>query len=225
MARKASEAFQGFLDAIALPMLVVDRDRRLVFSNVSGQRLLKRGEVFRLDANDRLQLLSKNRAEIQKRIEGVEQNEVPSSMRLEEVEGAISLYITPFHPDMANSAKTDQDLFDARRLFAIFADAQDVSTVNPGLLGDTFDLTGREAEECAALLGGQSTAEIANQTGRSERTIRNQIQTAYQKVGVNALQGLNEAMSVSKVVGAMFNNADQHMFEMEPSANQATPPT
>lgn len=219
MAQEVSEAFQGFLDAIALPMLVVDRDGRLIFSNVSGQRLLKRGAVFRLDATDRLHLLSENRAGIKKRIKGVEQDEVPSGMWLNEDEGTISLCITPFHPNMADTAKTDQDLFDARRLFAIFAGTQGDAAVNPGLLSDTFALTVREAEVCAALLGGQSPSVIANQTDRSERTVRNQIQTVYQKVGVKSLQELNEAMSVFKVVGAMFNNADQHMFEMQRSPN------
>ncbi|MEO9821007.1 MAG: LuxR C-terminal-related transcriptional regulator [Paracoccaceae bacterium] len=215
MAREASDAFQGFLDAIALPMLVVDRDGRLVFSNVSGRRLLDRDAVFRLDVDDRLHLISEDRAAVQRRIAGVEQNEVPTGMRLDDDAGAISLCIAPFHPNMADAARADQDLFDARRLFAIFVGSQDDAPINPGLLSDTFDLTGREGEVCAALLRGQSPAEIAKTTGRAEKTIRNQIQTAYEKIGVNSQQGLNEALSVFKVVGAMFNTADQHMFEMQ----------
>ena len=219
MAREASDAFQGFLDAIALPMLVVDRDGRLVFSNTAGRRLIKREAVFRLDSEERLRLAVSDSRSILKRIEGVERNEIPTGMRLDDGAGAISLCIAPFHPNMADAAVTDQDLFDARRLFAIFVGTQDNLPVNPGLLSDTFDLTPREAEVCAALIRGQSPVEIANATGRAEKTVRNQIQTAYEKIGVNSIQGLNEALSVFKVVGAMFNTADHHLFEMHRSAD------
>lgn len=218
MAREASAAFQGFLDAIAVPMLVVDRDRRLVFSNVAGRRLMKRQAVFQLDGDARLGLIADDSRDMLRRIEGVERNEVPTGMRFEDESGGFSLCIAPFHPNMADAAEADQDLFAAQRLFAIFVGTQDGLPINPGLLSDTFDLTPREAEVCAALVSGQSPADIAKATGRAEKTIRNQIQTAYEKVGVNSLQGLNEALSVFKVVGAMFNTADQHMFEMKRNA-------
>lgn len=218
MAREASEAFQGFLDAIALPMLVVDRDARLVFSNTAGRRLIARAAVFRLDSEDRLRLAASDSQPMLERIEGVERDEVPTGMRIEDQAGTISICIAPFHPNMAEAALADQDLFDARRLYAIFAGTQDDLPVNPGLLSDTFDLTPREAEVCAALVGGQSPSDIAEATGRAEKTIRNQIQTAYEKIGVNSIQGLNEALSVFKVVGAMFNTADQHMFAMRRAA-------
>lgn len=218
MAREASEAFQGFLDAIALPMLVVDRDARLVFSNVAGRRLLGRKALFQLDKAERLRLATSNTRAFLERIEGVEQDQVPTGMRIEQETEAMSLCIAPFHPEMTEAAEADQDLFDARRLFAIFVGTQDDMPISPGLLCDTFDLTPREAEVCAALVQGQSPTEIAKTTGRAEKTIRNQIQKAYEKVGVNSQQGLNEALSVFKVVGAMFNTADQHLFEMQRGA-------
>lgn len=219
MAREASESFQGFLDAIALPMLVIDRDARLVFSNTAGRRLLDRAALFQLGGNGQLRMAEPSATRlVLASVEGVERDTVPSGIRVEDEAGPISLCIAPFLPSMADATQADRDLFDARRLFAIFAGTQEDVPVNPGLLMDTFDLTRREAEVCALLMRGLSPAEIAVQTDRAEKTIRNQIQLAYTKVGVNSVQGLNEALSVFRVVGAMFNTADQHMFAMQRAA-------
>lgn len=216
MAREASEAYQGFLDAIALPMLVIDRDARLVFSNTAGRRLLERGAIFQLDQNSQL-CMSEPRAtkSIYSSVAGVERNAVPTGLRVDDGDGSISLCVAPFRPSMADATEADRDLYDARQLFAIFAGTQDEVPVHPGLLIDTFDLTRREAEVCALVMRGLTPADIAAQTGRAEKTIRNQIQLAYTKIGVNSVQGLHEALSVFKIVGAMFNVNDQHLFAMK----------
>jgi DNA-binding NarL/FixJ family response regulator len=61
---------------------------------------------------------------------------------------------------------------------------------------------------------GHSPVEIAEMTGRAEKTIRNQVQSVYEKVGVNSAQALGDAVSVFKTVGAIFNVEDKHMFEI-----------
>lgn len=215
MAKDAAETFQGFLDAIALPMLVTDRDARLVFSNAAGRRLLERQVLFRIDTNDRLHMIEPRYAsEIKNRISGIEQDQVPAGLRVDHGDGPVSLCIAPFHPSMTDAAQADQDLFDARRMFAIFVGSQGDDPVNPGLLRDVFELTPREAEVCSATIMGHSPAEISRQTERAEKTIRNQIQSIYEKVGVSSHQELTDALSVFKTVGAIFNITDQHMFEM-----------
>lgn len=219
MAREASEAYQGFLDAIALPMLVIDREARLVFSNTAGRRLLARGAIFQLDQNSQL-CMSEPRAtkSIYSSVAGVERDAVPTGLRVDDGDGSISLCVAPFRPTMADANQADRDLYDARQLFAIFAGTQDEVPVHPGLLIDTFDLTRREAEVCALVMRGLTPADIAAETGRAEKTIRNQIQLAYTKIGVNSVQGLHEALSVFKIVGAMFNVDDQHLFAMKRNA-------
>ncbi|WP_338551067.1 LuxR C-terminal-related transcriptional regulator [Roseovarius phycicola] len=215
MAKEASETFQGFLDAIALPMLVTDREARLVFSNAAGQRLLERGALFRTDASGRLTLSdAHNTSAVYRQIAGIERNDVPTGLRLDESDGPVSLCIAPFHPSMADVGEADKDLFDARRLYAVFVGSQGDEPVNTGLLRDVFELTEREAEICSAVVAGQSPSDIAAATGRAEKTIRNQIQAIYEKVGVNSAQSLNEALSVFKTVGAIFNVEDKHMFEL-----------
>ncbi len=215
MAKEASETFQGFLDAIALPMLVTDREARLVFSNAAGQRLLERDVLFRTDASGRLVLSDPhNTSAVYRQIAGTAQNDVPAGLRLEENDGPVSLCIAPFHPSMAEAGEADKDLFDARRLYAVFVGSQGDEPVNTGLLRDVFELTEREAEICSAVVAGQNPSEIAAATGRAEKTIRNQIQAVYEKVGVNSAQSLNDALSVFKTVGAIFNVEDKHMFEL-----------
>ncbi|WP_317054982.1 helix-turn-helix transcriptional regulator [Roseovarius rhodophyticola] len=215
MAKEASETFQGFLDAIALPMLVTDREARLVFSNAAGQRLLDRDALFRTNASGQLMLSDpRNTSAVYRQIEGLAQNNVPAGLRLEEHDGPVSLCIAPFHPSMADAGEADQDLYDARRLYAIFVGSLGDEPVNTGLLRDVFELTQREAEICSAVVAGQSPSEIAAATGRAEKTVRNQIQAVYEKVGVNSAQSLNDALSVFKTVGAIFNVEDKHMFEL-----------
>ena len=81
MAREASESFQGFLDAIALPMLVIDRDARLVFSNTAGRRLLDRGALFRLGGNGQLRMAEPSATRhMLASVEGVERDTVPSGI-------------------------------------------------------------------------------------------------------------------------------------------------
>ena len=216
MAKDAAETFQGFLDAIALPMLVTDRDGRLVFSNAAGKRLLERQVLFQIDSDDRLHMIQpENTREIRARIDGIERDQVPAGLRVEHEAGPISLCIAPFHPSMADATEADQDLFDARRMFAIFVGSQGDDTINPGLLRDVFELTPREAEICSFAMMGQSPAEISQKTSRAEKTIRNQIQSIYEKVGVSSSQELLDALSVFKTVGAIFNVADKHMFEVQ----------
>ena len=219
MAREASDAYQGFLDTIALPMLVIDRKGRLVFSNSAGRRLTDRGAIFNLNRDGALRLAEpQSTKSILESIEGVARDQMPTGLRVDDDDGHISLCVAPFRPSLAEATEADRDLFDARQLFAIFVGTQEDVPVNPGLLIDTFDLTPREAEVCAHLMQGQTPAQIAGATRRAEKTIRNQIQLAYAKVGVNSVQGLHEALSVFKVVGAMFNLSDQHMFAMQRDA-------
>ena len=225
MAKDAAETFQGFLDAIALPMLVTDKDARLVFSNAAGKRLLDRDVLFRTDRDGRIQMIAPEATKaVLERIDGMERDMVPSGIRIDDPEGSVALCIAPFHPSMADATQADQDLFDARRMCAIFVGSQDDEPVNSGLLRDVFELSLREAEVCSGLMKGNSPAEIARDTGRAEKTIRNQIQSVYEKVGVNSATALGEALSVFKTVGAIFNVADKHMFEL-PHKPTSGPPT
>ena len=68
----------------------------------------------------------------------------------------------------------------------------------------TAALTPREAEVCRGLLEGQKPSDLAVNMKRSEKTIRNQIQSLHEKVGVTSTRELTDALSVFRSVGAMY---------------------
>ena len=50
MARDAAETYSGFIDAIALPMIVIAKDGQLQMANTLGQRILDAGQILQLNA-------------------------------------------------------------------------------------------------------------------------------------------------------------------------------
>ncbi len=72
---------------------------------------------------------------------------------------------------------------DAERALADFSEAVDRQF-------SAWRLTPAEREVALDLLRGKSHKEIASETGRSERTIRQQAAVAYRKAGVDGRSGL-----------------------------------
>lgn len=68
-----------------------------------------------------------------------------------------------------------------------------------------FDLTQGEAEVCKGLLARESVGIIAENSGRSPKTVRDQIQMIFEKVGVSSNRELLESLSVFRTVGIMFD--------------------
>ncbi|MEM9062556.1 MAG: LuxR C-terminal-related transcriptional regulator [Pseudomonadota bacterium] len=213
MAKEAAETYKGFLDAIALPLLITDSGRILQMANSAGQRLLERGELFQVSQIGRLTLIDAyDSNKFRETLLDVERHNDARGMRIDHKDGLISLCVAPFHPSMATQLQAELDVFDQEQLLAIFAGAQGDHAVNPGLLQDVFHLTAREADVCGAVVAGLNPAQIAQETGRAEKTIRNQIQSAYEKIGVTSSRELADALSVFRTVGAMFDRNDPHLF-------------
>lgn len=206
LAKEAAETYAGFIDAIALPMMITDGEGRLQMANASGQRLLERGRILRLDAGSRVHFANdRDLAAFRRHLRETGEDMSPRGMRFDAGEGRIALCIAPFHPAMTRGTPTDRDLYDRQSLFAVFVGAPADATISTELLRNVFELTPREAEICSALASGQSPQQIAEKTGRAEKTIRNQIQAVHDKVGVTSNRALGEALSVFQTVGAMFD--------------------
>ncbi len=204
MAREAAETYKGFLDGIALPLLIADAQGQLQVANRAGQRLLDRGAVFDAGRN-RLSLVSEEDDDaFRKALRGIAADSTPQGLRIEAEGGALSLCIAPFHPSMSTTLSSEQDVYRRQQLYAIFIGSPSRRAINTGLLCDLFDLSTREAEVCSALLAGQSPAQIAEGSDRALKTVRNQIQAVHDKVGVTSQAELAEALSVFRTVGAIF---------------------
>ncbi len=216
LAKQSADAFQGFLDVVALPLVVCDADGIFQFGNEAGRRLLDRGTILRARTNGRIALHDRHDTDwLYRSFRTLEEGRQPTGLRIEDQDGPVSLCIAPFHPRMSDGVQADRDVFENQTLCAIFAGTQGEASVNTGLLQDVFALTRREAEICAHVVAGKSPAEISDLTGRAEKTIRNQVQSVLEKVGVKSTGALSEALSVFRVVGAMFDPDDPALFTPE----------
>lgn len=210
MARNALSVMGGFLDTIALPLVVVTSRAEFVFANDAGRRLLDRGDLLTV-AGDARVILSEGHetSELHAKLRDLERSPVAGGMRVEREEGAVSLCLTPFRPSRESVKPMDRDLFQNERLCALFVGQRDGDAINLSLLQDVYDLSAREAEVCGALISGESPAQIAERSDRSVKTVRNQIQAVYEKVGVQSNVELAEALSVFRTVGAVFRDVPE----------------
>lgn len=207
LAKKSTEAFSGFLDGITLPMLVTDVNGKYLFANAAGRSVLERSDPFRLGTHGRLELSETyETADLYHKIAQTDRHRVQSGMRVETEQSPLMLAISPFRPSMREASAIDRHLFDEERMFAIFVGQSTQDAVNAALLEDVFELTTREAQICKRMLMGESVATIAEMSERSTKTVRNQIQMIYNKVGVSSNTELMDTLSVFRTVGTMFES-------------------
>lgn len=208
MARDAAKAYSGFIDAIALPMVMLARDGQVQMANTLGQRLLDAGEIIKADANGCVALSNtQDTGALFDTVAAAEADHGPHALLIEGVDTHIALCVCPYQPALAFASDIDKKLFEGQRLFAVFIGARPTGAVNLRLLQDAFGLTLREAEVCRGLLEGRKPSEIALEMDRSEKTIRNQIQSVHEKVGVTSTRDLTDALAVFRSVGAMYAEA------------------
>ncbi|MEM1075968.1 MAG: LuxR C-terminal-related transcriptional regulator [Pseudomonadota bacterium] len=209
LSKRATEAFGGFLDGIALPMLVTDENGRFLFGNAPGRRMLERSDPFRVAAEGRLALGEAHETEkLSRKIRQLTVNEAPNGLRVDTDEEPLSIVLVPFRPVLHQAGIIDRHLLDRELLCALFVGQSPDDVISGPLLEDVFDLTTREAEICKLLLKGHGAQDIADQFDRSPKTVRNQIQTIYEKVGVASHKGLMEALWVFRTVGTLFDEGD-----------------
>ena len=216
LAKQSADTFEGFLDSVALPLILCDVDGLVQFGNAAGRRLLARGSLVKTLPNGKITLChAHDNKWLYRCFRDLEDRKQATGLRIDDVDGPLSICVAPFHPRMSEVVQADRDVFENRTLFAIFFGTQGETAVNAGLLQDVFKLTVREAEVCSHIVTGKSPSEIAEITGRAEKTIRNQVQAVLEKVGVNSTGALSEALSVFRVVGAMYDPDDPVLFTPE----------
>ena len=216
LAKQSADTFQGFLDVVALPLIVCDADGLMQFSNEAGRRLLARASVLKINLKGRIALNEAHETDwLYRCFRELEDRKQATGLRVDDGDGPLSICVAPFHPRMSEDVQADRDVFEDTTLFAIFVGTQGEAAVNPGLLQDVFKLTQREAEVASYIVTGKNPTDIAEITGRAEKTIRNQVQAVLEKVGVNSTGALAEALSVFRVVGAMYDPDDPVLFTPE----------
>ncbi len=221
LAKKSTEVFSGFLDGIILPMLVTDVQGKYLFGNAAGRRVLERGDPFLQTSDGHLNMTdSYATADLRHKLAQTDRDLVQSGLRVETDETPLMLAISPFRPSMRDASAIDKHLLDEERMFAIFVGQSEQDAVNTRLLEDVFDLTKREAEVCKSLISGKSVSDIAAESERSAKTVRNQIQMIYEKVGVSSNTELMDSLTVFRTVGTMFDGQTSNL--VTPAAQRQT---
>jgi DNA-binding CsgD family transcriptional regulator len=213
IAKGAPESNKGFLDGIARPLVIVGRDGGLQMANAAGQKMIDRGTIIRHESYGQVSLIDELGQDMfLKALRDSDLASDPCGLIVDDGDDTVSVCVVPFHPAMMTDIKTEQDVFDQSQLYAVFFGTKGQASISKALLQDVFGLTLREADICRALAAGQSPVQIAELEGRAEKTIRNQIQSVHEKVGVTSTRELAEALSVFRTVGAMFDGNDPHLF-------------
>ena len=210
MSREASRLLGGALDTIILPMAVVDAAGALVFANAAGQRAIDRGGILGADAQGRLTLPTPSETrELRARLREIDATGQPGGLPVQEGDSAFAILVMPFFPSLDRAGQLDGALYGARRAFAVFVGQTEDDAVDPGLLADVFDLTLREAEVCRDLLRGLGPAEIADASGRSVKTVRNQVQAIHDKLGVTSHRALLHRLLAFRAVSHVFSGTQR----------------
>lgn len=208
MARDAAETYSGFIDAIALPMIVIAKDGQLQMANTLGQRVLDAGQILQSNAFGKVVLANAPATTaLANTLALAEEDSGPHAFQIDAEDATIAVCVCPYRPALAFASDVDRRLFDGQHLFAVLVGARPTGSISLKLMQDAFGLTEREAVVCRGLLSGLKPTELAEAMSRSEKTIRNQIQAVHQKVGVNSTRDLTDALSVFRTVGAMYETS------------------
>lgn len=208
LSRNSAEAIGGFLDVIIVPMLVVNSNGKFIFTNAAGRRFLDRSDALSIDTAGRISGSARRVNEmLRKKLSDMNKGVAVDGMRLADGDANLSLCMVPFRSSLSALSQIDREMLDSEKLYAIFVGQRTSDNISLHLLQDMFELSTKEAEVCVSLLNGITVSEYAAMTERSEKTVRNQIQSVYDKVQVNSFGELMEALSIFKTVGTMFPQA------------------
>ncbi|MDA4848400.1 helix-turn-helix transcriptional regulator [Hoeflea poritis] len=224
LSKRANEVFAGFIDGIVLPLLVTDAAGKYLLGNAAGRRMIDRNAPFKVSASGILTLSDPlDTRLLHNKLRQLEAHHAPGGMRLEGEPDPLSLIIAPFRPALREASAIDRHLLAEERLYAIVVGQTSNEAISSALLEDVFDLTVREAEVCKELLMGRKVPQIAEIFGRSPKTIRNQIQTIYDKTGVASNTSLLDALLVFRTVGTLFEG-DEAGVETTPGLGRKKDP-
>ena len=208
MAKQAAETYSGFIDAVALPLLALSADARLQMANTLGQRLVDAGHLFDVSPSGQLTLsIPEQQKSFTNAVAQCLETASPQALHLSSDFANVVLCVCPFVPPLSFSSRIDEKIFDRQSMVTVFVGAQSSGVINIGLLRDAFSLSKREAEVCSELLLGATPTEISKRTGRSTKTVRNQIQAIHDKIGVASTRELTDALAVFRTVAAMFEDS------------------
>jgi DNA-binding CsgD family transcriptional regulator/PAS domain-containing protein len=191
------------VDALAVGLMAVDADGRLLFANTRAERLLrKRRELMvshgYLRARQRAQDDQLARLVRQAALAAIGASKGSGGvLALPREDGsALSLLVSPLRPG-AMAVGTAQPL-----ALIFIGDPDDQARPAPTVLADLYGLTPAEARLTAALLAGEQLNAYAEQSGISRETARTLLKRVFAKTGCGRQGELIAALLANPVLRA-----------------------
>lgn len=181
--QERSVALAEALDAVARPVIVVNRQGRILHANRPAETMLRRRDGITVSAGRLHALLP---GEQQSLAAAIEQAAAPpgpgrraAALRITRPDGlgpALPVIVSPPGPGRAGIA------------IVMLGDRGGGATPEPGdrLLSELFGLTAAEAGLAMALSAGRRLEDVAQERGVTRETARSQLKSVFAKTGVNS---------------------------------------
>jgi DNA-binding CsgD family transcriptional regulator len=182
-------ARKGLIDQSRKATWILARDGRIVGCNAAAEALLTAGTLFRRDSSDRLECLEPKAA-----------TQIATAFRhLAEAQAAAMLPVVRFQRRGETAdclivfteapSKLDlgplSPLIPSRIIAVLVEPGMKPTGIAPQRIASVFNLTRLEAEAAAAIAAGRTIIEYAEARGVSHLTVRNQLRSAMEKMGVS----------------------------------------
>lgn len=193
---------QSLLDKIAGPAFIVDASAKIIGMNARALNLLRDGRVTRPASGDRLSFSAARAENLFHRLlqsaTAITQASAPSGFLLD-IAGVQSPVIVLPLPSSAAPG------LPGRRLALVQIGRPEPVVPSSDLLRSLYNLTRAEAVVVQRVVAGEAIKEIAEANDNSQSTVRNQLQSAMQKLGVHrqaelvgVLAGLTPRLSLEE---------------------------
>ncbi len=185
---------QGNFDAIMLqdslelldPTAIINHNCELQVINDSGRRNLNSVGI-RFSQSGKLEMTA-SADELRKLVHIIAKNKTPRAIRFDGTPSTAVIGCVLGNSRAASSGASEQLLF--LRILPIRP-----RVPLPAVLRNLYDLTHAEAEVAALVAVGMSSEEIAKKRGKIHATVRSQIQTVLEKLGVHSQRELLTVLS------------------------------
>lgn len=189
IAAVAHASFAAALDALAVPIALVTRDRRVVHANATMRTLFGQGDPLRLSRG----VLETRQAGVASALAIAIAQAADDEARLARQGLGIPLHTDAGTPGALHvlPIRPGRGGMDDKAIAAVFVASADTPFVPPtDIIRSLFDLTIAEARVFERIVGGHTVARTASDLGIAHSTAKTHLLRIYNKLGVNRQSSL-----------------------------------
>ena len=163
------EGMAALINRIRAAAFLVDRMGRIAFANAAGERLLAEGSVFRARSRELAAVSPAAQRMLSKAL--AEPGAEPMSTIVQTDDGRRALSVIPAHAESGDYA-----------IVMLTVPSPDLPLPGPALM-EAYGLTAAEIRVLVALLKRRTVAQMADELGVTQRTIKAHLQRLFEKTG------------------------------------------